>query len=1196
MAQARAAYGTDLTSISGIIDQQASTYATATPEAAVLLSEVRDSAVLANFDIADTTHVFDSSQMDSDIIGFGVLNGNYGSSGDGKSQTRTSVVNFDVDTSQYATGTQSLLIGFMSPEVMGDGFTDDDGTSVKFQVYVEGHEITGLTRTFTDSTEALAYFNDQTLNIDTSAYNSGTLDVQIKMIVESKNTDDGFATDFILGNSTITPRAVPYIADTSVDMGEMHVGDTVLAGVTVENVANADSDGANGEFTGTNGDVHTNGGSLVSLAAGSSDSSSLQVGVDSSTSGAKSGTATVLLGSDGTVTGTATDFGQEKIAVSGTVFNYASPTLVSPGDLGEVHVGDTVLATLTISNTAPDDGYSEYLDASFTGTTTGATAATSGSIDNLAAAASDNTTMTMALDTSVAGVRTGTAQVNFLSDPNGINALGSTDLGNQEATATVTAYRYAEYTMTPSNEATFIRRGDTVETTLSIANTAVADMYSENLDASFAETSGGTTEGLVDNLKAGDTSTAMKFTLDTSSLGQASGSTTVNFVSDGEGINSLGQATLGSQTVNLAATVTQTASGSVQDAVDFGNVHVDDVVAQAVAVTNTRAAADAAYTDYLDATWAEGAAINGITFSGSVDDLAAGVTGTGLAVLLDTSSAGVKSGAASVNLLSDGDTFGFGISSLGSESVAITGTVWNYAQAQVDATLVDLGNVRQNSPSPTGTIAITNGAADNGYSEKLDTSVGDVTGNAAASGAIDLLAAGSTDSTALSLGLANTATAGTQTGTVTLNFASNGEGTSGLGITTLLSQEVTVTADVFRLAQGSVQTDPVSFVARVGDAVSQSMSVSNTALADGFSEDLDVTASATGNASVSGAISALTAGKSDTTMQVSADTMTAGTTTGTVSFNFASNGQAYNLGDNIALNSTEVGVTSKVYGYANATVTPTIDFGTVRVNTSTTQTATITNTGTGALVDELKQTSSSTTNSAFTASTLANSLTAGTSGTVDIGLNTSTAGVYSGEATLGFASHNSELSDVALSSATVQLTGTVNNLAEVLFFDATDSSESATLTGGGLLYEIDFGTLYESDLAGGLRTLWDEFGLTNSATGPADNLDGTYSDIAGETFTLSGFNAFEDLKAGSSIFGLLIGLDTTDLTVGEYEETFTLNPYSTYEDYYGDLQLNQITFVLKAKVLASPVPVPSSGLLLFTALAGLAYRFRRFKR
>jgi hypothetical protein len=1196
IAQSHAAYGSTLINVSGVVGQQASTFITAAPDGSVLIPEMRDSAVLANFDISNGSTVFDSGQLNSDIIGYGVLNGAYSADGTGAARTYTSTANFDVDTSNYVDGNQQLLLGFMSPDSLGDGFTDADNTSVAFEVRVEGNVL--INQTFTNSADAIAYFADQTKVIDLSGVTqSGVLDVQVKMTVDSDTVGDGFATDFVLGNSTITPRAVPYIADTTVNVGEMHTGATVLGGVNIQNVANAGSDGADASFIATTGNAITNGGTLSSLAAGSSNNTSLQLGIDSASAGNKSGTATVLLRTDGVVTGTAEDFGQEVVTVTGSVFDYAAPGTLTPVDLGEVHVGDSAVANISIANTALNNGFSESLDASFTGVTSGATSSAVGAIDNLGPQSSDNTSMSITLDTNTAGVRNGTAEINFISDPNGINSLGSTDLGNVDAQASVTAFRLAEADLSQSGQS-HVRLNDAANTTLTINNTAIADAFSEGLDASFSANAGNAIgSGVIDNLAAGSASTSMTIALDTSTLGVSSGTSTISFVSDGDGINSLGQTALGTQDVNVSTIVTQLAAGSVQDTVNFGNVHVGDSVAgQTVTVTNTRNGADADYTDYLMASWDAGAAVTQVTLGGSVSGLAAGGSSNGLTVGLDTATAGNINGLAAVNLTSDGTRFGLGTTDLGSEDVNIlanievNGSVYRLANPEINNDPYDLGNVRQGSAAPTALVSITNNAPNDGFTEALDASVAGVSGSASGAGSFNDLGAMSTDASSISVGLASTATAGAQSGTVTIDFVSDGDAIgNGLGQTALASQSVDVSANVFRLANGEVDPNPIEFVSRVGDTVSQNLTISNTAAADGYSEFLDASGSASGNAAISGSVLALVAGASDaSSMQVSADTSTSGTTSGTVAVAYESNGQSLGLGSNISIGEQIVEISTTVYDYAVSAVTDVIDFGTVRIGSVANAIANIANTGSGALVDDLSELSRTVDNS-FSVDSLTGSIAAGNSTNLGVSMDTSVAGVYSGSATFDFVSSNGILQDVSIGSESIALSGTVNNLAEASFIDIFDASNDALLSNTGTDYFLDFGTISLSEIG---NVYSDTIGLQNSAFGPADNLTGYFEswDNTGCVFCLTGFDSFVDLDVSDILDSLLISLDTSGLGLGLYEDSILFNGFSTL-DGFSDIALSPINlrFALAVVDDVASVSEPDTLFLICFGLLGLGF-------
>ena len=205
--------------------------------------------MLANFDISGSTGahtVNNSAQLNSDVYGMGVLGGRYAENGSGTTvRTYTSSADYDVDTTLLQTGTQNLLVGFMNPVITGTPF-DDPEFEVRFRVFGNNNTSTPLVdQTFTDQAAFEAYFRGNTLDLGPTV--AGDTDRDIKFQLDVKGNDnpgDGVTVDYIFGNSEITQRAVPYVPDTTVSVGDRHVGDVVLQGVEVRNVAVAGSDGA----------------------------------------------------------------------------------------------------------------------------------------------------------------------------------------------------------------------------------------------------------------------------------------------------------------------------------------------------------------------------------------------------------------------------------------------------------------------------------------------------------------------------------------------------------------------------------------------------------------------------------------------------------------------------------------------------------------------------------------------------------------------------------------------------------------------------------------------------------------------------------------------------------------------------------------------------------------------------------------
>jgi hypothetical protein len=273
--------------------------------------------------------------------------------------------------------------------------------------------------------------NSGTLSVTFTASNAGALDGQFVFLINNfDNVRDQLiavtGSAFRLASATVTPLDIVF--------ANAHVGDTQSMNLTVSNTAANDgfSEELDASFSGTTGNVSAS-GSINNLAPQGTDNTSMQVALDTSSAGARSGTATVVLASDGTNTSgfAPTALPSQTVNVSGNVYRLASPSAHSPEpvNLGVVHVGETATRALTISNTAANDTFSEKLDAAFGGATGDATA--SGSIDNLAPQATDNTSLVAGIDTSTIGTKSGTATITLTSDGSDTSMLGTTALTSQ---------------------------------------------------------------------------------------------------------------------------------------------------------------------------------------------------------------------------------------------------------------------------------------------------------------------------------------------------------------------------------------------------------------------------------------------------------------------------------------------------------------------------------------------------------------------------------------------------------------------------------------------------------------------------------------------------------------------------------------------------------------------------------------------
>ena len=224
------------------------------------------------------------------------------------------------------------------------------------------------------------------------------------------------------------------------------------------------------------------------------------------------------------------------IATSGSVYGLAQASLHTPEPVGfgAVRIGSAQSQALTISNTAPNDGFHEKLDAQI-GSATGAATA-SGAFSLLAAQQTDSASLKVGLDTSAAGVRAGTATIALQSDGMGTSGLGLTNLAPQTVNVSGTVYRLAS----PSAIApvTVAARGGDAAPSAGAALTNVSpDAYTEGLKASLGGATGPfTAGGSIASLAAGQTDGAsLKVGVSTATSGVFTGSATAPLASTGAG-------------------------------------------------------------------------------------------------------------------------------------------------------------------------------------------------------------------------------------------------------------------------------------------------------------------------------------------------------------------------------------------------------------------------------------------------------------------------------------------------------------------------------------------------------------------------------------------------------------------------------------------------------------------------------------
>jgi len=267
--------------------------------------------------------------------------------------------------------------------------------------------------------------------------------------------------------------------------------------------------------------------------------------------------------------------------------------------------------------------------------------------------------------------------------------------------------------------------------------------------------------------------------------------------------------------------------------------------------------------------------------------------------------------------------------------------------------------------------------------------------------------------------------------------------------------------------------------------------------------------------------------------------------------------------------------------------TAAVDFGIVHVGDTVAQkNVSVTNSApTAGLNDVLK--GSISTSGAFSASgNLGTGLAAGVSnapGSLTVGLNTASAGLFSANAVLALASSNADMADLALTDQTVALKGQVNNYAKA---DMQKTGGVGSLSRSGTTITLNLGTLLQ-----GSGTVDAMLEVLNNVAGLSDLLKGSFDLTGANDFIFSGFNDFSGLAAGDAYAGLDVSLDTA--TLGLLTDQITLHGFGYNSSGYSDTQ--DVFLVLTADVVASggAVPEPRTLALFGIALLGLVLARRR---
>jgi hypothetical protein len=486
----------------------------------------------------------------------------------------------------------------------------------------------------------------------------------------------------------------------ALNFGTVQVGQSVSRQLSISNIATGpagfveDLNARFGASTGLGANLISGTGSFANLAAGATHTTGLRVDVNTAAAGAVNGSIAVDFFSAGAVAGVSNGLGEigvgsapygvtGTIQATGNVINQASPQVATTTvNLGNVRVGAAsptqAVGVTNVATAAPQAALNASISAA-------APISASGSFNGLAPGASNAGALTVGMDTSSAGAKSGSATIAFVSDASNVGGCAPNcqlAIGSQNVAVSGGVYRLANPTLEPKTVTVAARVGDAgTPTALGITN-ASPDAFTERLNASFGTVSSGFAgSGAISGLAAGASSSAMGVGINTAAAGTYTGTAQVNFVSSGAGTTNAPDAALASQTVVLNGKVYTPAVAQVNTgSIDFGIVHKGDVVAaRNVSVSN--GAAVAAPNDLLVGSL--GGAGGPFSASGTLAGVAAQASDTtSFAVGLNTANAGAFSGSATASFASHNADMSD--KALGTGTVTLKAQVNNFAALAVN--------------------------------------------------------------------------------------------------------------------------------------------------------------------------------------------------------------------------------------------------------------------------------------------------------------------------------------------------------------------------------------------------------------------------------------------------------------------------------------------------------------------------------
>ena len=357
--------------------------------------------------------------------------------------------------------------------------------------------------------------------------------------------------------------------------------------------------------------------------------------------------------------------------------------------------------------------------------------------------------------------------------------------------------------------------------------------------------------------------------------------------------------------------------------------------------------------------------------------------------------------------------------------------------------------------------------------------------------------------------------------------------------------------------------------ARVGAADTAALTVINAATAP--AAGLDVTAAASGAASVSGAITGLAAGSTDAADLIAGlGTASAGALSGIVTLAPVSDAG----GVTTPLAAVAVPVSGSVFRSAAAQIAPVRailhvgDPGTVALSVANRDQAD------GFSESLIAGIASVTPGLTIAAGGPTGDIAPGaTNQALAVGVATAAAGTVSGTATLGLTSDGSGvdgLGTLALAPVAVPITVTVDNTAQ-----ATLAATGATLSGSTAAgYILNLGAVQQGGAA-----VTATLDTVNSAAGPVDALSGSYAVASAPGFSDSGFTAFSGDGAGQADAGGAVTLQTGQ--AGTFSQTIVLHATGSNASGYSGALADQTvtvegTVTPPGPAIGTPVTTPGT--------------------